>query len=143
VTPEAGAALPGLVVASVDGAMMKVMALLLRDPNPIHWDAESARALDSDPRPVNQGPTSLGYIVTMLTQWAGDETTIRQLHCRYLANVRAGDSVSAGGTVTDVRPAAGEDTVVECAVWLDVVGGDRAIEGTATLLLPPARTGSM
>ncbi|TQC42599.1 hypothetical protein EEB14_47995 [Rhodococcus sp. WS4] len=40
---------------------MKPMALLLRDPNPIHWDAGALRALGLDERPINQGPLNVSY----------------------------------------------------------------------------------
>ena len=50
---------------------------------------------------------------------------------RLLANVFAGDRVVAAGRVEAV-----EDGRAVCSVWLDVDGGARAVDGTATLILP-------
>ena len=67
----AGETLPPLVVESVDAEKMKLMAALLRDPNPIHIDAASVRALGLGDRPVNQGPTNLSYLLEMVMRWSG------------------------------------------------------------------------
>jgi hypothetical protein len=53
---------------------------------------------------------------------------------RFLANVFARDRVIAAGRVEHV-----EDGRATCAVWLDVEGGARALDGTATLILPTDR----
>ena len=50
---------------------------------------------------------------------------------RLLANVFAGDKVVAAGRVESI-----EDGCAVCSVWLDVDGGARAVDGTATLILP-------
>ena len=38
----------------VDAARMKILALLLDDPNPVHLDADAARRLNVADREVNQ-----------------------------------------------------------------------------------------
>ena len=134
--PRVGQVLPPLVIDRVDPERMKVMALLLHDPNPIHFDPSSVVALGSDPRVINQGPISLGYVVTMLEAWLGAQNRLRNIQCRYLANVRAGDSVSVGGEVVELATSDRGEALARCAVWLDVAGGPRALEGTATVLLP-------
>ena len=42
---KVGEVIPSSTVESVSAEKMKTMALLLRDPNPIHWDVEAVRAL--------------------------------------------------------------------------------------------------
>ena len=81
---------------------------------------------------VNQGPTNLGYVHTMLAGWAGGEDRIRSTALRFRSTVLAGDRVVAGGRVTAIRA----DGLVECEVWLDVAGGGRAVSGTATVETP-------
>jgi len=131
---DAGAALGPLVVEHVDADAMKVLAVLLADPNPIHLDAEAARAAGLGDRPVNQGPANFGYVLTMLQRTAPG-AAIRDFRVRLLANVFAGDRVVADGRVESVEEAGGERRL-SCAVWLDVDGGSRALEGTATLVVP-------
>lgn len=133
---QVGTELPARVVERVDVAKMKTMAALLQDPNPIHWDPESTRALGMGDRTVNQGPINLAYVMNMLVAWVGnDPSRLRGTTLRFLANVFDGDRVEAGGRVTALRDVNGE-RLADCDVWLDVTGGPRALAGTATVALP-------
>lgn len=135
----AGDLLPAWTVEAVDPEKMKIMAALLGDPNPIHFDPAAVRALGLGDRVINQGPANFGYVQNMLVSWAGGVGRIRALSLRLTANVLAGDRVAAGGRVTGVGPG----DLVACAVWLDVLarGGTslasplRALAGTATVEL--------
>ncbi|MDE0376822.1 MAG: MaoC/PaaZ C-terminal domain-containing protein [bacterium] len=130
---SAGTELPVYEV-EVRAAAMKTMAVLLRDPNPIHFDPHVVAALGMGDRVINQGPTNMAYVVDMLVAWAGDPARIQSLKVRFLDNVRGGDRVVAGGIVTSVA-GDGQYQVAECDVWLDVVGGPRALAGSATVAL--------
>ena len=129
-----GTPLPVYEIAEVPTGPMKTMAVLLRDPNPIHWDAAAVAGLGMGDRVINQGPTNMAYIVNMLVAWTGDPAKLRSLRVRFLDNVRGGDHVIAGGTVTAITDQ-GEDQIAECDVWLDVVGGGRALSGTAAVVV--------
>lgn len=126
-----GDALPSWSVV-VDPEPMRVMAALLRDPNPIHLDPAAARRLGLGDRVVNQGPTTMGYLQTMLVGWAGGEDRLRAFDVRFRAPVLAGDRVVAGGRIAALR-AEGGVRLADCEVWVDVVGGARALDGTATV----------
>lgn len=133
---QVGSELPALDIDRVDIAKMKTMAALLRDPNPIHWDPESTRALGMGDRTVNQGPINLAYVMNMLIAWVGnDPTRLRAINLRFMANVFDGDRVRAGGRVAALRDHDGE-RLADCEVWLDVIGGARVLAGTATVALP-------
>jgi acyl dehydratase len=133
---QVGTEIPSRVVEHVDIEKMKTMAALLRDPNPIHWDPESTRATGMGDRTVNQGPLNMGYIMSMLTAWAGNEPSrLRALTLRFQSNVFQDDQVEAGGKVTGIREVDGE-RLADCEVWLDVTGGGRALAGTATVAVP-------
>jgi acyl dehydratase len=95
---------------------------LLDDPNPIHLDEGAARG-----RVINQGPVNAGYVIAMLRE-AYPDAWITGLRLRFQANVRGGDTVTAGGAVVSDD---GRD--VTCDVWLDIDDGPRAVEGSATL----------
>jgi acyl dehydratase len=133
--PAVGDAVPGLRVADIDADKIKIMALILRDPNPIHFDLDAVRAAGLGDREVNQGGVTMAYIVNMLAAWAGSRSAVRTIDCRFSANVFAGDEILVGGTVTGVRPEAGR-YLVECEVWADRADGTRAIGGRATVALP-------
>jgi 3-hydroxybutyryl-CoA dehydratase len=132
--PAAGAALGPWTLEAVDPDAMRAMGELLADPNPIHFDADAARAAGLGDRPINQGPANFGYVLEMLRA-AVPGATVRDLDVRLLGQVAAGDRVVAAGRVEETRD---EDGVlrIACAVWLDVDGGSRALDGTAVLTLP-------
>lgn len=118
---------------AVDPARMKTMALLLRDPNPIHFDVATVQALGMGDAPVNQGPINVGFIMTMLGEWAGGLERVRRVRVRFFGNVFGGDAVVAGGTVRSITSgqAGSPGRVAECDVWLDADGRGRVVEGTA------------
>ncbi|NKQ57228.1 protein dehydratase [Amycolatopsis sp. K13G38] len=116
---------------------MKTMAALLADPNPIHFDVSAVEALGMGDRPVNQGPSNMGYVLNMLAAWAGCTTAVERLAVRFRANVLAGDRVVARGVVTGLH-GDGPDLVAECDVRLDIVrpdGDTAALTGTARVRL--------
>ncbi len=118
----------------VSPELMFVMADLLDDPNPIHLDPDATRRMGLGDRVINQGPTNCGYVVSMLqAAYPGGELVALRL--RLGAQVKGGDRVTAGGRVTGEH-----DGLVDCEVWLDVEGGARAVEGTATVR--PASAGT-
>ena len=127
---NAGDAFGPLVIESVSAESMKRLAVVLDDPNPIHLDPEATKALGMGDRVVNQGPANFAWVLDMLHA-ALPGAEIRDLKVRLLANVFAGDRVIAAGRVDAVQ-----DGRLTCSVWLDVDGGARAVDGTATLTLP-------
>jgi acyl dehydratase len=131
---EVGMEIPPLVIADVSPEPMKTVAALLNDSNPIHFDAESVKALGMGDRVVNQGPNNMAYIVTMLCSWAGSPALVRGLRVRFLGNVFAGDSLTARGTVTGVREEGGR-RLADLDVRLERAEDDRVLDGTAVVAL--------
>jgi len=105
---------------------MKLMAALLRDPNPIHINRESVRALGLGENVINQGPSNLSYLLTMVTRWTGDVSAIRSVRMRYLGNVFGGDRVECRGTVVEVDPESGSATIDGTAT----ANGKLVLQGT-------------
>jgi acyl dehydratase len=132
-----GMALPQWSLAEVSGERMKLLAAILRDPNPIHWDAGEVARRGLGERTINQGPSNLGYVVNMLMAWAGP-TSLRRLEARFTSNVFEGERVLAGGVVTAVNEE-GHELLVDCDVWLDRGDGTRAVAATATVAIAADR----
>ena len=80
---------PGLTVREEE---MKLLARLLRDPNPIHLDPDAAAALGFGRACVNQGPANLAYALTHLVRSRPGER-LGALDARFHATVLAGDVV--------------------------------------------------
>jgi len=107
---------------------MKILAKILRDPNPIHLDASAVAEAGLGDRVINQGPANVAYIISMV-QAALPEHCLSRLKSQYLANVRDGDHVEAGGTIT-----ASSTEAIVCEAWLRVNGGANAVTATLTMV---------
>jgi 3-hydroxybutyryl-CoA dehydratase len=134
-TLSVGTKLGPWTIEHVDPEKMKTFAVVLADPNPIHLDPEAVKAAGLGDRVVNQGPASFGYVLNMLRD-SVPGASIRDFNVRLTANVFGGDTVTAAGEVESIQNV-GEDQQATCRVWLDVEGGRRALDGTASLILPP------
>ncbi|MEU3273092.1 MaoC family dehydratase [Saccharomonospora sp. NPDC006951] len=128
---RAGTVIPEWKLPAVSAEKMKTMALVLVDPNPIHFDLDAVRALGMGDKPVNQGPNNLAYVMNMLAGWTGGHEHLRGIRVRFQGNVLGGDHVVARGTVSALREEKGR-TLADCDV--ELVAGQRvALAGTATV----------
>ncbi|GAA4896037.1 MaoC family dehydratase [Actinomycetospora straminea] len=94
-TPDAvpeGPEHPGAPI-TVRADEMKLLALLLRDPNPIHLDPDAAAAVGLGHACVNQGPANLAYALTHVTARRPD-AVLTGFAARFRATVVAGDVVT-------------------------------------------------
>lgn len=111
---------------------MALMAAILRDPNPIHFEPSTAGSEETSLR-INQGPLNVGYVANMLTSWAGPDS-IKRLRVRFVANVFEGDDVEASGVVTAIADDS-DGTLAECDVQLVRSNGDLVLTGTAIIAI--------
>ncbi|SMC71521.1 MaoC family dehydratase [Lentzea albidocapillata] len=130
---QVGTRLPEHRVVAVDAEHIRQVALILRDTNPIHFDVGAVSAAGLGDREINQGGTTMAYVLDLLTKWAGSREALRTISCSFRANVFRGDDVVVGGEVTAVTRR-DDELLVECEVWADA-NGRRAIKGTATVVL--------
>lgn len=99
------------VIKSVDQQRMKTVAALLDDPVPIHFDIAAVEELGLGNRMVNQGPLNVGYLLEMVSRFAGGHARLRTFEVRLLGSVYEGDRVVCTGTVTTVDLEAATATV--------------------------------
>ncbi|TQM01847.1 MaoC/PaaZ C-terminal domain-containing protein [Pseudonocardia kunmingensis] len=126
--------LPEWALAEVDPEKMKVLALLLADPNPLHFDPAVAPRLGVAERPVNQGPSNMAMLVNLLRA-AYPRGRLRRLTVQLRGSVVAGQSVRASGRVTG-RERQGATETVRCEVALGVDGGRVVLSGEAEVEIP-------
>jgi acyl dehydratase len=124
-----GDRIPGLEF-HVRAEPMKVFSVLMRDPNPIHFDPEFVASLGLGDSPVNQGTITMGYLLNAVLAWAGEAERLVVFRCRFLGSVVAGDTVRACGQVEAVEDD-GDDRVVDLTVWLERADGERVLSGSA------------
>lgn len=104
------------------------IASILRDPNPIHFDPAAVRMAGLGDRPINQGPASLGYAVTMLLN-AFPGYRLQAIDSRYLANVLVGDTAEVFAEIQSTQ-----DDLIVCKYRVANGAGADAVVGTATLV---------
>lgn len=133
---KVGDSIPDWVMESVSAEKMKTMAAILRDPNPVHWDRESVKAIDLGDNVINQGPIGLSYMINMLYDWVGPEN-LRRVVMTFPKAVFNEDHITAQGKVTNIREENSE-TLADCEIWLLRGGGenDQPLIGTATVKIP-------
>jgi acyl dehydratase len=132
-------ALPDWTLAEVDAEKMKVLALLLADPNPLHFDPAVAPRLGVARRPVNQGPSNMAMLANMLRA-AFPDGRISRLQVQLRGSVVAGQSVRARGRVV-ARERLGDAEQVRCEITLEVDGGAVVLAGDADVVLQVAAAG--
>lgn len=128
-----GTQLPTRRIDEVSAEHIRQIALVLRDPNPIHFDLDAVQAAGLGSREVNQGGATMAYVMDLLTEWAGSRDALKRISCSFRANVFAGDEVLVGGAVSAIAEESGV-RLAECEVWAES-GGRRVITGTATVAL--------
>lgn len=131
VEPTVGQRLAPYVVDAVDPEKMKLMAAILRDPNPIHFDVEVVRSLGYGELPINQGPINMAWFMECALRFAGGRDRLLRTQIRFLANVFAGERFVAEGTVIGVdREAGTAELEIECAA-----NGRPVLAGRATVAI--------
>ena len=125
---ETGFEIPSWDMPSVERSRMRTMAAILRDPNPVHWDADLVDSLPFEvgKKTINQGPLGLSYMVNMLHEWAGPGC-VKRIFMTFPHIVLSEDRVVAKGLVTEVKGSS-----IECDIWLER-DGVRLLEGNATV----------
>lgn len=84
----------------VEAEKMKTLALILADPNPIHFDRDAAAELGTDGRLINQGPSTIAMIYNLFaSRMPGSR--VKRLEVRLLGNVVEDDEVTVTATPQD------------------------------------------
>jgi acyl dehydratase len=116
-------------IVTVEQQPMSIFSLLMRDPNPLHFDPAAVAAAGLGERTVNQGTINVAYVLNELMRLAGAPERIRSFRCRFIGNVFAGDRVQAHARVSDVA-----QSLVTLEVRLDRADdGDGVLAGSATI----------
>jgi acyl dehydratase len=128
-----GAELPALVKGPIEQIQLTRYAGASGDFNPIHQDAEFARAAGMNDV-FAHGMLSMGFVAQAVTDWAG-AGTVRKLGVRFAALVRLKDVVTCRGRVL-ARSSRNGAHLVDLELWAENQRGDKVVTGTATVSLP-------
>jgi len=117
-------------VDDLRAADMKLVAALLQDPYPPHFDPQRAEELGY-PGLLNQGPANLAYMLQPLVRELDAPSDLASFDTRFHDMVFEDETVTATATV-EGKTAAEDGGVVEFAIELTKENGETAVDGTAT-----------
>lgn len=117
-----------LTLAPIGAVDLALYAAASGDLNPLHLDAEVARAAGFE-RPIAQGMRTMACVARLFTQHFG-ATALRSLNTRFVGTAALGDALVMRATLTqaDGRSASYELTV-------QTAGSAPVVSGTARVAL--------
>ncbi len=98
---------------------------------PIHMDDEAGREAGMASA-FGMGNLQWSYLHDLLRTWMGDDGRIVSVSCQFRAPNVKGQTVTAKGTVTDIRDDAGE-RFVDLQIWTEEQTGAPLAPGSATV----------
>ena len=81
------------------------------------------------------GNMTMAFLAQFLTEWAGPAGKLMRLDVDFRRSVQPGDRLTCAGIVTDMETADGESRAI-LDVYIETQKGERALQGTALVLLP-------
>jgi acyl dehydratase len=117
-------------VENLRGSDMKLVAALLQDPYPPHYDPRRAEELGY-PGLLNQGPSNLAYMLQPIVRELDSPSTLARVDMRFHAMVVEGETVTVTATVEE-KTATDDGGSVEFGVVLTKENGETGVDGTVT-----------
>lgn len=100
----------------------------------IHYDQEYARA-NGLPNVILHGALKNAFLGQLMTDWIGENGTLKKLSTQYRGMDIPGSPVYAKGVVKKKFVEKGEN-IVECEIWLESATGEQTTPGHAIVSLP-------
>lgn len=100
----------------------------------IHYDKDFAQSMGLPGVVVHGGEIS-SFLGQMITDWMGEEGTLKKLGCSYRGMFFPGQDVICKGKVTKKYVKDGEN-YLECEIWAENTKGEKLAPGTAVVTLP-------
>ena len=104
------------------------------DYNPIHYDKDYAQSRGLDGVIVH-GQLVYCFLGQLMTDWAGEGGSLRQLSCSYRGMNFPGEEITCRGKVTKKYVENGHQCI-ECNIWAENPKGERTVSGRAVVILP-------
>lgn len=112
---------------------------------PQHFEETFARKQGVG-KPIIHGPLKRAWLVSLMTNWIGDNGALTKLSCRHRGldwprmmkssyEPEEGDSWWCKGKVTN-KYVKDDNHYVECEIWVENAKGEKTTTGNATVILP-------
>jgi acyl dehydratase len=128
-----GDLLPPLSLPPVTRGTLALYAEASGDPNPIHVDADFARAAGM-PDVVAHGMLLMAWLGRLLTHWA-PQRDLREFGVRFSATTKIGERITCTGRVVDKQERDGE-RLAKIEVKSTNDAGELKVVGDAWIALP-------
>ncbi len=120
------------------------------DFNPLHYEDSFATSMMVG-SPIVHGALKRAWLGHLITDWVGDEGTIKQLSCQIRAmdyprkmktmtEPHEGETWWCKGTITGKR-VENDEHIVECNIWAENGKGEKTTPGSAVVVLPSKKRG--
>jgi len=115
------------------------------DYNPLHFEDDFAKAMMVG-SPIVHGALKRAWLVNLMTNWIGDEGTLKKLSCQYrgmdyprkmktMTEPHDGETWQCKGIVKNKRVEDGLN-LVDCEIWVENGKGEKTTPGSAVVALP-------
>ena len=101
---------------------------------PIHYDKDFAQSRGLSGVIVH-GQLIGAFLGQLMTDWVGEQGTLRKMSCSYKGMNYPGEAVTLRGKVTKKYVRGGE-CCVECSLWAENPKGEKTASGMAIVILP-------
>lgn len=110
----------------------------LEPPEIVHWEDWLARRVGV-PAAYDYGPQRVSWLITLLTNWCGDDGFVRSFDCQLRRFTLVGDTTWVTGTVAGKRQQDGA-YLVDCTIDARDQRGEETARATAVIQLPARAT---
>ena len=100
----------------------------------IHYDKDFAQG-NGLAGPILHGALKNAFLAQLITDWMGQQGTLKKLSCQYRGMDIPGDTLTCKGIVKRKYVDGGRH-MVDCEIWLENGKGERTTPGSATVILP-------
>ena len=100
----------------------------------IHYDKDFAQSKGL-PGVIVHGQLVAGFLGQLITDWIGDQGSLKKLTCNYRGMNFPGETITCQGKVSKKYIENGEN-YIECNIWAENIKGEKTVTGRTTVTLP-------
>ena len=100
----------------------------------IHYDKDFAQSRGL-PGVIVHGQLVAGFLGQLMTDWIGEQGSLRKLTCSYRGMNFPGEAITCRGKITRKYIEDGEH-YIECNVWAESARGEKTVTGKAIVVIP-------